>query len=320
MIDRNELVQELKKHAEESLANNKILQNVRGNDKINVVNQFGQKFGIDKLSIDYPDVFEEIANYVTELQKNKMGNKDNNITLDIDEILQESVAMELPTSKHIMRYDDDIVVKTIKDILSKEFNNIKLLTIIGDEGGAFYTMEISLSLEENISNDLEMKRFYISQLMANFKSKFFGAISAILPVINITTGSYQFTKNSSKVKFDATICLSHTNDRDWVSGVYRGVDEKKQAEIDRRQKVIEASSSKQHVMKPMTLEDALRRYRKKEISMKVLETAIKACGRNELEIYVLRTAGINIKKLAGDTGQDHKTISDDATENIGTKL
>ena len=149
------------------------------------------------------------------------------------------------------------------------------------------------------------------QVMAKFKAQFCSAISSILPIVNMSTGSYEFTKNSSKLKFEGTICLSHTNDRDWVSGVYRGPETKAKEseneydnkqdrantksmikELDENADIIKETSGRKHALTPIALSKAIQLYNSKKISQRMLETAIKACSRSELEFYVLRSVGI----------------------------
>lgn len=226
-------------------------------------------------------------------------------------ILKET-SFELPVSKNILRYDDDIVIKEVKKIISESFNNITLESIIGEEGGAFYTMTLALELEEDIKDDLERKRFYISQIMSKFKSQFASMVSAVLPVVNVTTSVYQFSKNSNVLKFSCTLCLSHTNDRDWVSGVYRGAGEKN------KKLHMENSASKKHAITAMPLNTAINAYNNGRLDKKMLETAIKACGRNELEFYVLRSVGIKADVDISDVNVSSKT-SDDLNKHTQTE-
>lgn len=286
-----------------------------GSEKTNFINRVGKSFGYEQLSSDDGELYYALTAY---LDKKQNGDKMKNNKIDLgkdsiqdlfnESLLKES-ALEIPQSKNILRYDDDIVVKTIKEITKKEFNNVTIEQIKGDEGGAFYNIIFSLELEDDIRDDIERKRFYIMQTMAKFKAQFCAAISAILPVVNMNTGSYDFTKNSSKLKFGATICLSHTNDRDWVSGIYRGPEEKKKTAIadyenkeDRVMPVaksmikeldsLQETSPKKHAISPIKLAKAIKMYNDDQINQKMLETAIKACGRSELEFYVLRSVGI----------------------------
>jgi hypothetical protein len=298
IMDQQTLIQHIEQDALEMLKSHRAYRVLKGTDKTNWINQLGKKYGISRLSDEEAEVFAHMFDFVSANQKNIV--RESKIDIDVNAILLESghAAAAESTSRSIMRYDDDIVVKTIKSVLQDEFKNIRLTKIIGDEGGAFYNATVELALDDDIRNDMEQKRFYIAQAMAHFKGKFFSAVSAILPVINITTGSYAFSKNSTRLTFDFTLCLSHTNDREWVSGVYKGTDETKKEKIAKSQSTLgEASVGKKSLVRPMTLQDAMTRFKNKEISIKVLETAIKACGRSELETFVLKNAGVDVDSL-----------------------
>lgn len=253
----------------------------------NIINRIGKNLGYEQLSVDDGELYQNISTYIQSKKTPMTESKKLN-----------EASFELPTPKNILRYDDDIVVKSIQDIIKKDFDNITVEHIKGDEGGAFYTMTVSLSLAENIHDDLERKRFHIMQTMATFKAQFFGAISGVLPVINMNTGSYEFTKNSTKLRFAATLCLSHTNDRDWVSGVYKGPEQKK------RENIKESSASHKHALKSMSLNSAIQSFKNQRMDRKMLETAIKACGRNELEFYVLRAIGLGVEVDLSDIEPD----------------
>lgn len=292
-----------------------------GNEKTNFINRVGQRFNYEKLSLDYPEAFEACMNHLNkEIKRRSMKKESKKLDFGLDLIKQmfnESVlketSFEMPVSKNIVRYDEDIVVTTIKDITKKQFKNVKIDKITGEDGGAFYTIIFVLELEDDIRNDIERKRFYIMQTLAKFKAQFCSSISEILPIINMSTGSYEYTKHSTDLRFSAKICLSHTNDRDWVSGVFRGPeDKKKEAENNYNNKqdriIADAKTSdkkaiaetvsiqevapRKHAIQPIKLAKAIQLYNASNISQKMLETAIKACGRSELEFYVLRSVGI----------------------------
>ena len=272
----------------------------------NFINRLGSKLGCNHLSSEKPDAYKAISDYIIEKKRGKSKNttmpNQNKLNFEeakktINKKMLNETSFEIATPKNIMRYDEDIVVKTIKEIVKKEFSNIIVEQIKGDEGGAFYTMVVKLTLEEDIRNDMERKRFYIMQIMSSFRAKFFGSVSAILPVINMRTGSYEYTKNSNDLRFEAVICLSHTNDRDWVSGVYRNIDDKKKKEFDKtmeKNNMKEASNSHRHAIKAMSLNRAIQQFNNGNLDKKMLETAIKACGRSELEFYVLRSVGVDV--------------------------
>ena len=299
----------------------KFLVPMKGTEKFNFINLVGQRFNYEKLSLDYPEAFQACMNHLNnEIKRRSMKKESKKLDFGLDlikQIFNESVlketSFEIPVSKNIVRYDEDIVVTTIKDITKKQFKNVTVEKITGNEGGAFYNIIFLLELEDDIRNDIERKRFYIMQTLAKFKAQFCAAVSEILPIINMNTGSYDYTKNSTSMRFSATICLSHTNDRDWVSGVYRGPEEKKKeadANYNNKQdrviadaktsdkKQIEETVSiqevapRKHAIQPIKLAKAIQLYNAGNISQKMLETAIKACGRSELEFYVLRSVGI----------------------------
>lgn len=338
-IGETKMIQNIISGVDAALNATNFLVPMNSTEKLNFINLVGKKFNYEKLSLDYPEAFNACMNHLNnEIKRRSMKTESKKLEFGLDlikEIFNESVlketSFEIPVSKNIVRYDEDIVVKTIKDIIKKQFKNVTVEKIIGNEGGAFYNMVLKLDLEEDIRNDIERKRFYIMQTLAKFKGQFCSAISEILPVINMNTGSYEYTKNSTSLKFDATICLSHTNDRDWVSGVYRGPeDKKKEAEnnYDNKQdriiadaktsdkKQIEETVSiqevapRKHAIQPIKLAKAISLYNAGNISQKMLETAIKACGRSELEFYVLRSVGIDADVDVSDV---------DSTSEVGSK-
>lgn len=290
----------------------------------NFINNVGKKLGIEKVSLDEPELYEALSEY---LKTKRMANNQKNEGLDVDAILKESVGLELPVSKNILRYEEDDVVKTIKDIMSKEFKDIILERVVGDEGGVFYTSVLRMMLPSDVAKDLEAKRFYIAQTIAKFKSSYTTALSSILPVVNVSTGSYSFSKNSDELTFDVTVCLSHTNDREWVTGAYKGDTKKKLNKIAVRESkngedknvIVETFTEKKHIVKPMTLQDAINAFNNQEINFKVLETAIKACGRSELELYVLKTVGIDIpdNKDKEDAKEEKPKEKEDFNEALG---
>lgn len=256
--------------------------------------------------------------------KNKIDFGVDLISKIFKESLLKETSFEMPVSKNILRYDDDIVVSTIKEITKKQFKNVSIEKITGDENGSFYNIIFNIELEEDIRNDIERKRFYIMQSLGKFKAEFVSAISVVLPIINMNTGSYDYSKNSNNLKFSATICLSHTNDRDWVSGIYRGPEEKKKegvlnynnkedriiadSKINNKTQIQEVAPRK-HAIQPIALAKAIQLYNSSNISQKMLETAIKACGRSELEFYVLRSVGIEANVDVSDVTSSSKVGS-----------
>lgn len=289
----NNLNQRMCDFIRDQIIKSTFIPQMKGSEKTNYINNVGKKFGFEQISSENPETYHYAMNTLNDAIKERSMPKrvTEKVNIDIDKILNE-VTLELPQSKNIVRYDEDIVTKTIRDILDKDMKNTHLEKIKGDDGGAFFNILVSIYMEGDMFDDMERKRFFIAQVMANFRSEFFAKISMILPVININTSSYQFTKNSNKLTFEATICLSHTNDRDWVSGVRKNQDTKKRLEIDREWAFAEASVSKKHTVKPIPLQSAVVAYKNGQINMKMFETAIKACGRSELETFVLNHVGI----------------------------
>ena len=258
----------------------------------------------ERLNIYNSEIYCDISNYIY----NKFKQKEN--TMKENNNLLKETSFEIHGPKNILKYDEDIVTKTIKEVINKEFKNIKIQAIRAEEGGVFYTIILSLIPEEDIENDLEGKRFYLNQAMGNFRGKFFGIMSSLLPVININTNSYRFTKNSNALEFGVTICLSHTNDREWVSGINKKLDDKKikvYDDIMAKNKISEASTSnRSHGIKAMKLSLAIQEFKNGRMDRSMLNTAIKACGRNELEFYVIRSLNLGYDIDISDINADSK--------------
>ncbi len=73
---------------------------------------------------------------------------------------------------------------------------------------------------------------------------------------------------------------------------------------------IQEVAPRKHAIQPIKLAKAIQLYNAGNINQKMLETAIKACGRSELEFYVLRSVGIEADVDVSDV---------DATSQVGDK-
>lgn len=298
------------KHAIDKMFQNNIGSSiVRSSGITNVVNRIGKNLGYEQLSSEDSDLYEAISEYLQgKIQTNKMGKNIN----EAKRALMET-SFEISTPKSIARYDDDIVVDSIKDIMAKKFDNVTLEKITGNEGGALYDLVVAMELEDDIRNDMERKRFYISQVTQRFKAKFTTELSSVLPVINSSVGSYDYTKNSTTLRFQLKLCLSHTDDRDWVSGSYRGKD-------DLKRLTTEASAPKRSTIKALSLAKIIQRFNNGQIDKKMLETGIKASGRNELEIYIMKSLGLDVEvDMTGIDADTHAADKSKPTTSIDTK-
>lgn len=253
---------------------------LKNSNTYNYINSLGKKYGYEQMSSEEPEMASSLYNYIKELSIKPK--KEENPMLKQSNLFE---AESLESVKLINRYDVDSITKDIESIIAKDFKNVDIIRISDSGSGNMYNVELKMELAAGTNTEMEQKRFQISQNMATFKNKFTSALSTKMPIINVNTGSYQFTKNSNQLVFGLTIILSNTNDRDWVSGIYRGKGEIK-----------EASASKKHVVQAMSLETAIAQYKAGQVNIRVLETAIKACGRGELELFVIRYLGIKISK------------------------
>lgn len=300
----NNVVDRMKKDIELTLTkphNVELLK--KGTAITNLIQRLGKKYGIEDLTGERQDLYDVLSEFLRSKIKEKTMNTSNNL---IESILKEA-DIQMPRAGHILRYDDDKATKVLKDVLTEKFPEIKIEQINGQDGGAFYTCILVTKLEDSVSKDIERNRFFLNSTIMNFKSAFTGAISELLPVINVTTGSYLSTKNSTALKFTVTVLLSHTDDREWVSGNYKKIDEEAQEEIVEKEIISEAGNGRKSLVDPMPLDTAVRKFKSKQINLEVLETAIKACGRAELEFFVLRYVGVDISQVkANDKPEDEK--------------
>ncbi|MEO6303511.1 MAG: hypothetical protein ABIP51_10085 [Bacteroidia bacterium] len=156
------------------------------------------------------------SSYLKTLKENKkMKNKNQ---------LNETSFSFNNTSKFILNYDDQDIVKAIKELFADyEGFTCNKISAVGDT--QFYNIEVTADIEDEFP-DIESKRFVISQKVHKFRSELFTDLSSIFPVVNINMGNYEFTKNSDKIKFTLTLLMSATNQRDWVSGEYKQKDKK----------------------------------------------------------------------------------------------
>lgn len=295
-----------------AMENSRFTWDMKGSQKTNYVNQVGKRHGVEQLSSEYPDVYNTVMNHLNQKMKKKQTN--NNEPIDIvQQSLFEALGkdyiteatLELPQSMNIMRQDESEIIKIIKQIMKEDFKDFTVEKIQCNEGGAFYSMDLSVKItDDQMLNDMESKRFSMAQLMGKFRAEFAGEISRVLPVINTKTGSFQFTKNSNRMKFNMTFILSHTNDREWVSGQYRMPEEEakekmiqKENKSNKKEMIKEDSDivPKRHTtIDPISLTQAITLFKDKTIDMKIFETALKAVSRAELERYVLSSLGIEL--------------------------
>lgn len=285
-----------------------------GTAQTNFIQRLGKSHGIEDLTGEEPEMYEVLSTYLRTKLKEKLMNKPTNLA---EKIMMEANLL-MPTAGSVLRYDDDIALKSIKDTLATEFSDFKVEQINGEDGGVFYTCILVAKLEDNVSNDIERNRFFLHSKISNFKSAFMLSISKLLPVVNVTTGSFLVNKNSSSLKFTVTILLSNTNDREWVSGNYKPIDHEKQEEIAEKETINEAGSGRKSMVDPMPLMAAVRKYKSHEINLEVLETAIKACGRAELEVFVLKNVGVDLSQIQDNNSPEDgdKPEMEESTESI----
>lgn len=265
-------------------------KSLKHGNKYNYINGLGKKYGYEQMSSEEPEMATFLYNYIKELLSDPKPES---------QIMKSPTLFEnesLETVKLINRYDQDSITKDIEDIISKEFKNINIVRISDTGSGTMYNVELRMELKSESNINMEQKRFQIAQNLSSFKNKFTSALSAKMPIINVNTGSYQFTKNSDDLTFGLTIALSHTNDREWVSGVYRG-----------KGKIKEAAASIKHIIKAVSLETAIAEFKAGNVDINMLETAIKACGRSELELFVLKYLGIKIPKQPKEEEETKET-------------
>lgn len=292
----NELYQKMIKTINSSFEK-KYIYNVLSNetDVTNFIQKIGRLYDFEDFIEEDNELYHEISIYIkTKLKNKRMSEK----------IIKEASEYKAPTNTSILRYEDSDALKIIENVLRKEFSDIKIEQINNNEGGNFFTCILVMKLEDNVKNDIERNRFFLHSSINKFKLEFLSSISNLLPIVSMNVGSYLTTKNSSSLKFTVTILLSHTDDREWVSGNYRKIDEEKVEEII-NEVIKEGARGRKSLVDAMPLETAIRKYVSKEINLEVLETAIKACGRAELEIFVLKKIGVNISKLNSNT-EDNK--------------
>jgi len=321
---------------------------------------------IDGLSLNDPETFGDILSrvkpFVKELNDNLLKNKTGQMSTNIVESVLKASLNEtsawIPTSNPILKYEDSEIVKKIKAAFDKDFEKYTLLRIYENEGGPFINMDIAIKLDEEIGNDLELRRYQLAQIMGKFRSDFLTEISKVLPVININTAAYEFSKNDDQLKFEVTLLLSDNDQREWVSGKYKSkkypeaIEESVKKKLKRDDKVIKEGNTKvscdftfepgvevfdkieklnglrgvqanvinhntikvkwiqnyyskedllklmeatAHLVKAMPLAVAINDYKSHRIDMQMLETAIKACNRQELERFVLNQLGVKIQ-------------------------
>ena len=192
------------------------LKNINGEGTIVEENSdnYDQSYTDEKLNMKESTKKSNLR-LIGEAKNNKMENKKQ---------LNETSFTFNNTSKFILNYEDQDIVKGIKELF-KDYEGFTCnkISAVGDT--QFYNVEITSELEDEYK-DIEQKRFLISQKIHKFRAEFFTDLSSIFPVVNMNMGNYEFVKNSDKIKFTLTILMSATNQRDWVSGEYKQKDKK----------------------------------------------------------------------------------------------
>lgn len=154
-----------------------------------------------------------------------------NKQMDNNKKLNEGTSHEIPSPKYMVNYKEQDVVTAIKEAFKNyEGTTCSKIAAVGDS--QFYNVEVSMDVEDE-GQDLEGKRFVLAQKMHKVRAELFADLSAILPVVGINMANYEFTKNEDKVKFNLTILMSATNQRDWVSGAYQQRDKKLSDKLDK---------------------------------------------------------------------------------------
>lgn len=304
MTDINN-AEQIKAYINNILTNSKL--DLRGAIKdvgvTNYINGIAKNFGYNKLTMDDNELYHDVANFLrsklNEAKNNSMKNKLNETS-------------DIITNVNMLNYQDNDVIKIIKAKFNDEFKNYRLEKIVTNEEGPFYTMEVTGTVDSAIKSDLELKRFHLVQLMNNFKGEFLQSISSVLPVVNTKIASYQMTKNSDKIKFAVILLLSNTNNRNWVTGAIEPIDEEEKDDILKESKLNELRVKSNLV--PISLMQAINQYKSSQINRRMLETAIKACKRNELEKYVMDTLNLKIENPTPD--EDDKDDKEDLDESI----
>jgi len=142
------------------------------------------------------------------LQENRKMKKDKN--------LLKETSHEFQTPVNVMNYDEGSFTKIVKELF-KDYNGFSLDSIQAAGDGEWYNINVTVDVSEEYE-ELESKRFVLSQKIHKLKSEFFAELSQYVPVVNSTIGAVSFTKLEDKAKFVITVLLSKTNVRNWVTG------------------------------------------------------------------------------------------------------
>ena len=160
-------------------------------------------------------------------------------------IIKESgVTESIPSSKPINKYLLSEKEQLIKETIEKSLKDYIVETIQTPADSMFYNVNLSTKKEDLDPNDLELQRFLIAQQLSKVKADLFEALSKVLPLVNIKTGPYSFTKNDDTLCFAVTILLSDTDIRDWVTGRRsKDHDKNKKEQLKREENMMESKQS-----------------------------------------------------------------------------
>jgi len=111
-----------------------------------------------------------------------------------------------------------VTEKTIKQVIEDKFGDFTLekMQAIGD--GEYYNLNLSIDVED-VNPNLEFNRIDLAKKMSDFRQQFLSELSAYLPVVNVNIAAHSFTKNTNSLTFAATVLMSDTYNKDWVSGI-----------------------------------------------------------------------------------------------------
>ena len=157
---------------------------------------------LDSLSKCSKDISEVMLNENKKMKENK-------------KLLKET-SHEFHGPTNVMNYDEGSFTKIVKELF-KDYDGFSLNSIQAEGDGEWYNINVTVDVSEEYE-ELESKRFVLSQKIHKLKSEFFAELSQYLPVVNSTIGAVELTKLEDKAKFCITVLLSKTNVRNWVTG------------------------------------------------------------------------------------------------------
>lgn len=145
-------------------------------------------------------------------------------------ILKEAFGEQgLTTPEVFNRITDSDIEKVIKGVLKKSFSEYTLEAYRHQGETEYINLNICKEgFDVDIKNFEQFERFRISTELATFRQQLFTELSKYLNVVNVKVGPYDYVKGSGVIKFNVTILMSDNNISDWVSGIRKKTESKKE--------------------------------------------------------------------------------------------